>query len=115
MIGLNRTVYKSIFMVLFMGLVLGSIALALWAYWQLDGAALSLVVTGTLSYLVGVLAVTGFGNVPMNNRLDATSERSGDMAIYWTDYAKRWTWLNHIRTAASAFAALSWLIAANLL
>ena len=81
MIGLNRTVYKSIFMVLFMGLVLGSIALALWAYWQLDGAALSLVVAGTLSYRVGVLAVTGFGNIPVNNRLDATSERSGDMAI----------------------------------
>lgn len=115
MIRLNRTVYKSIFMVLFMGLVLGSIALALLAYWQLDGAALSLVVAGTLSYLVGVLAVTGFGNIPMNNRLDATSERSGDMAIYWADYAKRWTRLNHIRTAASAFAAFSWLIAANLL
>ena len=115
MIGLNRTVYKSIFMVLFMGLLLGAIALALSALWQLDGAALYFVLAGTLSYLFGVFAVTGFGTVPMNNRLDATSGRAKDMASYWPEYLRRWTRLNHIRTSASAFAALFWLMAANLL
>lgn len=111
MIGLNRNVYKSIFMVLF----LGSIALALSALWQLDGAALYFVLAGTLSYLFGVFAVTGFGNVPMNNRLNATSGRAKDMVSYWPEYLRRWTRLNHIRTSASAFAALFWLMAANLL
>ena len=115
MIGLNRTVYKSIFMVLFMGLVFGSVALAVLAYWQLDGAALRLVFAGTLSYLMGVFVVTGFGNVPMNNRLDATSGRAGEMASYWPEYLRRWTRLNHVRALASALAALFWLSAANLL
>ncbi len=115
MVGLNRTVYRSIFMVLFMGLLLGSAALSVLALWKMDDTASYLVVAGALSYIFGVAAVTGIGNIPLNKHLDAMSERSGDMAIYWTSYAQRWTWLNHIRTASSAFAAFSWLTAATLL
>ena len=114
MVGLNRTVYQSIFMVLFMGLLPGSVALALLALWQMDGPALFLVLAGALSYLLGVFVVTVIGNVPMNKRLDAMSGRIGELAIYWPEYAQRWTRVNHIRAAASALAAFSWLIAANL-
>lgn len=115
MVGLNRTVYRSLFMVLFMGFLPASAALALVAFWQTSGAALTLIVIGALTYALGVFAVTGFGNVPMNQRLDANADAPGALADYWPHYAQHWTRLNHIRSAASAFAALTWLIAAHLL
>ncbi len=115
MIGLNRTVYRSVFMALLLGFLPGSTALALLAIWQIEGTPMALVLGGTVAYLLGVFAVTGFGNVPMNQRLDALSDQGGEMTAYWAEYSERWTRLNHIRTASSAFTALAWLIAANML
>jgi uncharacterized membrane protein len=80
MVGLNRTVYRSAFMVLLMGFVPGSLALAALAVWRLEGAAQLAVLSGAGAYLLGVMAVTGIGNVPMNNRLDALSRRPGARA-----------------------------------
>ena len=113
MVVINRTVFHSIFMVLFIGLLALSVALALLALWHLDGIAMSLVLAGSFSYGLGVFAVTGFGNVPMNNRLGAMSGSKEETAIYWLDYVQRWTRLNNIRSAASSIAAIAWLIAAN--
>ena len=114
MVGLNRTVYRSAFMVLLMGFAPGSLALVALALWQLDGAALVVVLAGAGAYIVGVMAVTGLGNVPMNTRLDTLSQSREGTARYWPDYATRWTRLNHLRVAASTFAAAAWLTAAQL-
>lgn len=113
MVGINRAVYRSIFMVLFVVLLAVSVALALFAFWQADSIAVFLVLAGSLSYGLGVFAITGLGNVPMNNRLDALSGTMEQTELYWSDYERRWTRLNNIRSAASAFAAIAWLIAAN--
>lgn len=113
MAGLNRTVYRSVFMVLLLGLVPVSGTLGFQALWQFDGAARALTLAGCVTYLAGVFAVTGLGNVPMNSRLEAMSGQPRETADYWPYYAKRWTQLNHVRTAGSALAALCWLIAAQ--
>ena len=107
MVAINWTVNHSTFMVLFIGLLAVPVALALWALGQVDGIALSLVLAGSLSYSLGVFAVTGLGNVLMNNRLDAMSGSMEQTAIYWLDYVQRWTRLSNIRSAASAFAAIA--------
>ena len=107
MVAINWTVNHSTFMVLFIGLLAVPVALALWALGQVDGIALSLVLAGSLSYSLGVFAVTGIGNVLMNNRLDAMSGSMEQTAIYWLDYVQRWTRLSNIRSAASAFAAIA--------
>ena len=114
MVGLNRTVYRSVFMVLLLGLVPVSGALGLLALWQLEGVARTLTLVGAGTYLIGVLAVTGMGNVPMNTRLDEMSGKPREIAGYWPHYAQRWTRLNHARTAGSALAAICWLSAAQL-
>jgi uncharacterized membrane protein len=114
MVGLNRTVYRSVFMVLLLGFVPGSIALGALAIWQLQGTALALTLAGALAYLVGVMAVTGRGNVPMNQRLDGLAGDVPGLAAYWPRYLHGWTTLNHVRVAASATAALAWAIAAGL-
>ena len=114
MVGLNRTVYRSVFMVLLLGLVPVSGGLGLMALWQFEGAARALIFAGAGAYLLGVLAVTGIGDVPMNTRLDAMDGHPRETADYWPRYAQRWTLLNHARTAGSALAALCWLAAAQI-
>ena len=114
MVGLNRTVYRSVFMLLLMGLVPVSGSLGLLALWQFEGTARALTLAGCAAYLIGVLAVTGLGNVPMNTRLEAMDGQPRETADYWARYAQRWTRLNHVRTAGSALAALCWLTAAQM-
>ena len=113
MVGLNRAVYRSVFMVLLLGLVPVSGALGLLAVWQLQGVAMVLTLVGAAVYLVGVFAVTGVGNVPMNKRLDAMDGQTRETADYWPRYAQRWTLLNHARTFGSILAAICWLAAAQ--
>jgi uncharacterized membrane protein len=114
MVGLNRTVYRSVFMVLLMGLVPVSGTLGLLALWQFEGTARALTLAGCAAYLISVLAVTGLGNVPMNTRLEAMDGQPRETADYWPRYAHRWTRLNHARTAGAALAALCWLTAAQI-
>jgi uncharacterized membrane protein len=113
MVGLNRTVYRSLFMVLLTGLVPASIGLGVLALWHLEGVALALTLTGTVAYVVGVMAVTGRGNVPMNQRLDRLAGDAAGLSAYWPRYLRGWTTLNHVRVAASAVATLAWGIAAG--
>lgn len=113
MIGLNRTVYRSVFMGLLMGLVPVAGTLGVLALWQFDGTGRALTLAGGVAYLVGVFAVTGLGNVPMNTRLDAMDGQPRETADYWPRYAREWTRLNHARTVAAAVAALCWLTAAH--
>ena len=113
MVVINRTVFHSIFMVLFIGLLVVSVALAQLALWQLNGIALSLVLAGSLSYGLCVFAVAGLGSVPMSNRLSTMSGSMEETAIYWLDFVQLWTRLNNIRSAVSAIAAIAWLIVAN--
>ena len=92
MVSINRAVYRSIFMVLFIGLLAVSAALALFAFWHADGVALFLILAGSLGLAgLGVFAVTGLANVQINNRLDALSGNMEQTAAYWSDYARRWT------------------------
>ena len=101
-------------MVLLIGLVPVSGALGFLALWQFEGAARTLTLAGCIAYFIGVLAVTGLGNVPMNTRLEAMEGQPHETADYWPRYAQRWTQLNHARTAGSALAALCWLTAAQM-
>ena len=114
MVGLNRTVYRSVFMILFMGFLPVSFGLAAWAVWQWNGMATGLVATGALIYLAGVFVVTGVGNVPLNKQLDGLAKQGDARAAFWPRYVDRWTALNHIRSAASALAAALWLIAGQI-
>ena len=114
MVGLNRTVYRSVFMVLFTGFLPVAAALALLAFLQGAGPSRFLVLAGALAYYSGVFAVTGLDNVPMNRHLARVSARPDETAAYWPNYARRWTRLNHIRTGASGFAAACWLVAASM-
>lgn len=107
--NINREVYRSVFMVLLMGLVPVSAGFLVIAGLGLTGPATPWLVAGSLTYLAGTFLVTAIGNVPMNQRLDRLALADGAAQDYWPDYERRWTRLNHVRTLASGFAAALFL------
>ena len=68
-------------------------------------------VAGSLLYLIGTILVTIIFNVPMNKRLAVLFPSSEEAERKWRDYVSRWTFWNHVRTAASAAATLSFCLA----
>lgn len=112
---INRKVYRSIFMVLLLGMVPVSVAISAYAYTALAGPASVWLTAGGLFYIVGVFLVTVFFNVPMNKKLDAMNAKEAGTATYWSKYASVWTRWNHMRSIASACAAACFIIGANLL
>lgn len=112
---INRKVFRSVFMVLLMGMVPISLAIAAYAAVSAGGAANAWLIAGAAFYILGVFGVTAAGNVPMNKKLDVL-EPAGDAPLgYWARYERNWTLLNHVRTVASAGSAVFFLVGAMLL
>jgi uncharacterized membrane protein len=55
--------------------------------------------------MAGVLGVTALASVPLNERLRASTDP------YWTEYRRRWTRWNHVRSAAALAAAAAYVAA----
>lgn len=110
MIGLNRTVYRSVFLFLLLALTPASFAFALYAFFFVSGAAKVLLIAAAVIYVTSVFLVTVGGNVPRNERLDRLSGQGA--ADYWPTYFREWTQLNHVRTFGSVAAAIAYLLAA---
>jgi len=55
--------------------------------------------------------VTAAANVPRNGALLRMDPDAPETAVYWRSYVREWTLWNHVRTVASAGAALSYLLA----
>jgi uncharacterized membrane protein len=106
---INRKVYRSVFMVLLMGLGPLALILALMASGRPQAVWIW---AGALVYLIGVMAVSVRRNVPMNQRLDRMNRHHDTTAAYWSSYTPAWTWWNHIRTLAAGSAAVFFIIAA---
>ena len=109
--GINRTVFRSVFLTTFFLLVPATLAMAYVAFTQFDGAAQRLIILGAIAYILLVFVVTIVGNVPMNERLAKLPANSAEAARYWEIYGQNWTRWNHIRTFGSIVTAGSFLIA----
>ena len=103
---LNVEIMRSVFMVLFMGLVILSLVIVVYAALNLDGSPRRLLMLAGLSYLVGVFAVTAAGNVPLNNRLATMDPSTAQALAFWKQsYMTRWVNLNSLRTLACFLAS----------
>lgn len=103
---INREVYRSIFMVLLMGMVPYSVLLTVLAFFVVSGMALYCIAAGALTYILGVVLLTGFCNVPMNQKLDGMDFSSEEAKVYWEEYCLVWTRWNHVRTVCSILASV---------
>lgn len=97
----------------FFGVFFGTAVLCLYlavrsiARWGQPGS--SLMLAGSLLYLLGTILVTIAFNVPLNDALAAVKPESAEGATLWAAYLSRWTAWNHVRTLAALAAAASFI------
>lgn len=113
--SINRTVYRSVFLMLFVAMALIATVLAGHALIAAPAAAVFWLLAGSAAYLLGVFAVTLVCNVPMNKALDAMPAGTSEAALYWKNYSKSWTRWNHVRTVAAITATVCFLVASLVL
>ena len=109
---INRTVYRSVFLVLLLGMAPVSLAILYFTVSAPMTVGSNWLQVGSVIYLLGVFSVTLICNVPMNKRLDGMVLEARETRLYWVKYARNWTLWNHLRTLASAASAYCFLMAA---
>jgi uncharacterized membrane protein len=109
--AINVYILNPLFLVVFLGTAVASIALAVIAALRLSSPGASLLLAGALAYLVGVIGVTMVFNVPLNNRLEGQEPGAADAAQYWLGYVSEWVRWNHIRTIGSLLATVLLILA----
>jgi len=108
---INRKVFRTLFMVLLIGMAIVSPLMAGFAIWQGSGPADVWIIAAAVTYVVGTFGVTVVFNVPMNERLDRMEHDSAVAAAYWHRYVPAWSFWNTVRTIASAVSAVFMLMA----
>ena len=108
--SINVVVLNRSFLGLFIGTAIVSLLVAALAASSWGASSAPWYLAGALLYLVGTFFVTGFGNVPLNDRLAATAESGPEASRVWASYLDRWTRLNTIRTIAAIAAALMFTV-----
>jgi uncharacterized membrane protein len=104
--AINREVHRWVFMALFLGMAVVSLALVGWGAFAPGTSGGRTVTAAGLVYLLGCFAVTVVGNVPMNERLARLDRNDETTRAYWTDqYLPRWTTWNTVRTVACVSSA----------
>jgi uncharacterized membrane protein len=103
--AINTTAVRPPLMIALFGTAAAAVAASGAALIERQGAAAVLTLAGSASYLAGVLGVTALANVPLNERLAASTDP------YWAEYRRRWTRWNHVRSTAALAAAAAYVAA----
>ncbi|WP_424961422.1 DUF1772 domain-containing protein [Ekhidna sp.] len=110
---INREILNPSFFLIFFG---SMIVLAISTFQQYgSGVTFWLLLGATVTYTLGTFAVTGMGNVPLNNELDAlklTKMSALELAEFRQYYESKWNVLHRMRTIFSVIAFVLSLLAA---
>jgi uncharacterized membrane protein len=109
--AINSTIQRSLFMPIFLGTSLASLALAVLGAVRWSEPAAWMLVVGGLLYFFGMFVVTMVFNVPLNNALAAANATDPQTAALWARYLKDWTFWNHVRTITSLAASALFIAA----
>jgi uncharacterized membrane protein len=109
---INRTVLRTQFVAGIFSIAVFSVLFAIYGLVAFEGSVLVTLLLAPLVYLPSVFLMTIFGNVPMNNRLEAMDPSTVEAHAYWLEYGRRWTRLNHARYLGSVLTAGLYIIAA---
>ena len=102
--SLNRAIQNPLFFACFFGAAILLPVSTFMHYSQASTNQFWLLLSATSIYLIGVMGVTIFGNIPLNNMLDSFAIQSGtvgEIALTRTKFELPWNRLNNIRTVAS--------------
>lgn len=109
--SINVTAISPMFMAALFGTGLLCAYLGIASYLGAAGAASYMIVIGAFCYLAGVVAVTMFCNVPLNNALANMSLADADIATQWRDFYGPWMNWNHVRAVAAFCSSLAFILA----
>ncbi|WP_189218436.1 MULTISPECIES: anthrone oxygenase family protein [Streptomyces] len=109
--AVNVAALTPAFMTLFMGTTVLCAVLTVTTFvrWPDEGAVE--VLLGSALHLFGSFGVTAAANVPRNEALARLEPGTPEADAYWRTYVGEWTAWNHVRTVASAAAALFYVLA----
>ncbi|MEL6190736.1 MAG: anthrone oxygenase family protein [Bacteroidota bacterium] len=103
--SINREILNPAFFLIFFG---SPIALAISSIQHVNaGLTFWLILAATAIYLVGTFAVTAFGNVPLNDSLEAldlATQNESKLTEFRKMYEGKWNRLHVIRTVFSVIA-----------
>lgn len=104
---INVTVLNPWFLTAFMGTAATCLISAISTYWNWGQPGTLYLLVGSLFYFIGTFLVTVIFNVPMNNKLKDMEPATENATEFWTGiYLTRWTFWNHVRTAAALLGAV---------
>lgn len=109
--SINSTILRSLFMPLFFGTTVASVALVVMALARRGKPGSAAILAGGLIYLTGMFLCTMFFNVPLNNVLARVDPSGADAAIVWARSFRSWLLWNHVRTLASTVACVLYISA----
>jgi uncharacterized membrane protein len=109
--NINVTVYSPLFMAALFGTGLLCVYLIFASYGGAFDMAGNRILIGAVCYLAGVIGVTMFCNVPLNNALANVSLGDADIALRWRDFYGPWLNWNHVRTVAAFCSSLAFILA----
>lgn len=98
---------QPIFMVVWIGSVLGMLGSVIIGFSELSGGDLALLAGAAIAYLAGVQIPTAVVNIPLNNRIqqvDVDGTSAGTLEEERTAFESRWNRWNRIRTALAILA-----------
>lgn len=109
--SINVTVLTPLFLGVFVGTALLSLATVVLALVSWSGSGSAWALAGGLLYVLGSVGVTRLANVPRNDALVRVAAGSESGRAYWARYLREWTAWNHVRTVASLAACASLVLA----
>ena len=109
--SINVVIQNPIFLGVFMGTALISLALAGMSFWNWNAPPSYYIIAGSALYVIGSFLLTIVFNVPLNNALDAADPTTKAGQEFWQTYLTDWTFWNHIRTVASILSTAAFALA----
>ncbi|MFF3407719.1 DUF1772 domain-containing protein [Streptomyces sp. NPDC002742] len=109
--AINVAAVRPPFMLAFVGSAMLCSVLAVVTFVLLPDEGTVELLLGSALYLFGAFGVTIAANVPRNDALMKLDPGTPEAAVYWPTFVRQWTMWNHVRTAASAAAAVSYALA----
>lgn len=113
---INRAILNPAFLLVFFGSLLAIVAATVLS-WDFSDKVFWFLMVALLCYGLGTIGITGLGNVPLNNELDALQlERLSDEKLnaFRRYYESRWNRFHALRMGFAAFSFLMLLLALNI-
>jgi uncharacterized membrane protein len=111
---INETIVRPGFMIPFVGTAVLSLVLAVHAVLTWGDRRATVLLIGSLLYVVATFVLTIVHHVPLNDRLADVDPSSAAAAAEWRHYFDHWVPWNHVRTVAALGSTAAFIVALTL-